>query len=544
MSRHVQMRRLTVTAAILVIAALVPASAQEAPEASPPPVIVPQEIEFAGTLPTTPVAWVGDEAIPASDLLRQVLEENLSLALQRLMLGRMAEMELEAAELTLDEDEIRDEMGSMIKMSAPQLTLDEFLAQNPGIGPQLAEQAATNRAWKKLYWKEHGIPEDQQHDQTANMIVQIFMRGKMGNYDQWVRGSKDPAPEGVKTPAGSRPLAVVKNKITGQVEAIGADEALAMLLGLVREGALSEAVSSIIQEKLVGSQLAAKNLEVTAQEVAEWVAAQEAKYPTPPMTWEMILQLKQTTRDREIQRFRRLRAYQKVHDDYVPTEEELDTFVAENKGYFKGETRVVSHILAKTADPITGTPLPEEEANSAKERITNLRGKALEGADFAWLAENFSDDPSAAQNKGRIGQKLKAWGGGFDPAFLTAVSKMNTVGEISEPVRSRFGWHLIKLEEHNLPPVTDPDWHSPQYKDWIEDEYLTRLMTQWLEDLERKATIRRADSSVLRELKDRTYYRKLSDTEGYKAGYETGYKAGYKAGLEAGANGGSEDGDG
>jgi hypothetical protein len=240
------------------------------------------------------------------------------------------------------------------------------------------------------------------------------------------------------------------------------------------------------------------------------------------MTWEMILRLKQTTRDREIQRFQRLRAYQKVHDDYVPTQEELDAFVAENKGYFKGETRVVSHILAKTADPLTGTPLGEEDETSAQERIGLLRRKTLEGADFAWLAEHYSDDPSAAQNKGRIGQKLKAWGGGFDPAFLTAVSTMETVGEISEPVRSRFGWHLIKLEEHNLPPATDPDWHSPQYKDWIEDEYLTRLTTRWIEDLEGAAQLRRADSSVLRDLKDRTYYERGGGEEHEGTGHPGG----------------------
>ena len=83
------------------------------------------------------------------------------------------------------------------------------------------------------------------------------------------------------------------------------------------------------------------------------------------------------------------------------------------------------------------------DKDEAKKRIESLAGKVAQGADFASLASSQSDDPGSKAQGGdlgwvRRGQMLEK----FEQA-LFALSK----GEVSAPVETEFGWHLIKLEE-------------------------------------------------------------------------------------------------
>lgn len=109
---------------------------------------------------------------------------------------------------------------------------------------------------------------------------------------------------------------------------------------------------------------------------------------------------------------------------------DYDKFVAE---FVPSDEIRASHILV--AD--------EAEANAIK---TQLDG----GADFAALAKEKSIDPGAAN-----GGDLGFFGKGMMVApFETAAFALTEVGQISAPVQSQFGWHIIKLEEkrQSAPP--------------------------------------------------------------------------------------------
>jgi peptidyl-prolyl cis-trans isomerase C len=71
------------------------------------------------------------------------------------------------------------------------------------------------------------------------------------------------------------------------------------------------------------------------------------------------------------------------------------------------------------------------------------REKLLAGADFATLAAEVSDDPTAKTNGGKLG-----WFGAnkMDPAFSKAAFALKNIGDLSEPVKSSFGWHIIRLD--------------------------------------------------------------------------------------------------
>ena len=98
-----------------------------------------------------------------------------------------------------------------------------------------------------------------------------------------------------------------------------------------------------------------------------------------------------------------------------------------------------SHIL------VEGKGRTPEEALA---KVTAIRARIVAGESFETLAEANSDDPTAKQNKGSLG----FFGPGrMDPAFETAAFALKKPGELSEPVGSRFGYHLIRLDDIKPP---------------------------------------------------------------------------------------------
>ena len=95
--------------------------------------------------------------------------------------------------------------------------------------------------------------------------------------------------------------------------------------------------------------------------------------------------------------------------------------------------RHVQHILISIKD--------DEAAATAKAK--QVYERARKGEDFAALAREFSDDTGSRENGGDLGWALRS---DFVPAFGDAVWSMKP-GEIREPVRSEFGWHVIRLVE-------------------------------------------------------------------------------------------------
>jgi peptidyl-prolyl cis-trans isomerase SurA len=98
----------------------------------------------------------------------------------------------------------------------------------------------------------------------------------------------------------------------------------------------------------------------------------------------------------------------------------------------------VAHILIMVDE--NATP---EDTLKAYNQILDLRKRASAGEDFGKLATDYSQDPSAKENKGDLGY-FSAFRMVY--AFETAAYK-TAKGTISNPVRTRFGYHLIKVED-------------------------------------------------------------------------------------------------
>lgn len=107
-----------------------------------------------------------------------------------------------------------------------------------------------------------------------------------------------------------------------------------------------------------------------------------------------------------------------------------------NKSQYQTAASVkASHILVDLKGRTSGEALA---------KVNALRARVLAGESFETLAEANSDDSSAKQNKGSLG----FFGPGLmDPAFEAAAVALKKPGELSEPVKSQFGYHLIRLDD-------------------------------------------------------------------------------------------------
>ena len=98
-----------------------------------------------------------------------------------------------------------------------------------------------------------------------------------------------------------------------------------------------------------------------------------------------------------------------------------------------------AHILKKFPENAT----PAEQENTYRQ-ILEIAEKIKDGEDFAKLAQQHSNDPGSARNGGM----LQPFGvNRMVPEFEKAAFALKNAGEISAPVKTQFGWHIIKLIE-------------------------------------------------------------------------------------------------
>ncbi|MEZ6197532.1 MAG: peptidylprolyl isomerase [Planctomycetota bacterium] len=454
--------------------------------------VVVQPLEYDKTLPSAPVATIDGVTLTQADLLKELLTANLQTISNTLLMTKMVDLELEREDMKVADSAVEAELADMLPRMAPGKTLDELLATGIYSRSYLERIARMNAGWKQLFWKAKNIPEESRADQANQLLMQLFVNEVKNRYQLALRG-QEPAP-----PAGSVAAlnTIVRGKRVSYV--VSTAEAIEFLVGLLRPATILQGQNTLVDNALVRRALEAAGASVSDTEVEAWVKAQHEKYP-PPFTWETILRIKGTTPDGERNRWRNVQAWKRSNGIQIGNDE-LETFRSENEDYFRSRHVKVSHILISTADPITGLPLPADQCKEAEERAATVARLAQEGVDFSKLAQRFSDDTSTATAGGNMQQPIKKWGGGYDPDFQKAAYAMKK-GEISSPVKSQFGYHVILCNEVSEPTRREINWNDARYAEWILEEYETKKMEAWLEGLRAKAKIELVGPEELFKLK-------------------------------------------
>lgn len=134
------------------------------------------------------------------------------------------------------------------------------------------------------------------------------------------------------------------------------------------------------------------------------------------------------------------------------------------------EQRHAAHILVEVND--------QQNDEQAKAKLEAAAERIQKGEDFAAVAKEVSQDPGSASNGGDLGF---AGPGVYDPEFEKSLYALKK-GEVSAPVRSVFGWHLIKLLDVQAPEV--PSFAS--LKDKLERDIKTQQVEQRFVDAAKK----------------------------------------------------------
>lgn len=147
-----------------------------------------------------------------------------------------------------------------------------------------------------------------------------------------------------------------------------------------------------------------------------------------------------------------------LKSDVTVSEEEIQTYYENNRNAYRtDEERRVSHILIESGD--------DEEA--ARQEAEALLAELNDGATFAELAESSSDDTFSAENGGDLDFITRDM---MEPAFDEAAFALEDVGDVSEVVKTDFGFHIIKLTDIKAEQVTSLEEVAGDIRDTLAKE--------------------------------------------------------------------------
>ena len=197
---------------------------------------------------------------------------------------------------------------------------------------------------------------------------------------------------------------------------------------------------------------------VTDEEVADHYEANKSSYKKPEHVDVSYLVLDRSS----------------LQENIEINEDELKTLYETEKAEYQGEEqRAASHILIKIDD--------DTNEADALARITTIQESLNKGEKFEELAKQFSEDEGSAQSGGDLGLSAR---GVYVADFETSLFSLNE-GEVSEPVKTEFGYHLIKLDRIQTNNVPSFD----EMRGMLE----TRLVKQRIDQLYAQLTEQLAD---------------------------------------------------
>ncbi len=245
----------------------------------------------------------------------------------------------------------------------------------------------------------------------------------------------------------------------------------------------NQILQDMITEKLVKA--ASKGFEVTDADVDAEIAKIKEQFPTPEAFDE---QLKATGQTEEKLRTlikdglgQRKWIESQVGDTEV-TEEEAKTFYEENAQEFEQPEMVrASHILIMVPEDADEATTKEKEA-AAKKAAEEVRA---DGADFTEIAKKLSEEPGAAESGGDLDFFTKDQ---MVPEFADAAFGME-IGDISDPVKSQFGYHVIKVTDKKEAGKMPFEEVKPQLEAFLKGQKDQKGVNEVLEKL-------RADAKV------------------------------------------------
>lgn len=168
-----------------------------------------------------------------------------------------------------------------------------------------------------------------------------------------------------------------------------------------------------------------------------------------------------------------------------------EEYKVNKQNYMTDEKVKASHILIKIDEG--------RNEDAAKSLAQEIRDRALKGEDFAKLAREYSDDPSAIRNSGSLGFFKR---GQMAKPFEDVAFAMQKPGEISEVVRTPFGFHIIEYQARKAPEQIPYEVAKEKIKEKLQTQMGNKLWQDKLIAIRSSKDIK-VDEKSLRELQQK-----------------------------------------
>ena len=162
-------------------------------------------------------------------------------------------------------------------------------------------------------------------------------------------------------------------------------------------------------------------------------------------------------------------------------EKDLRRYYKNNKNKFKVPERVrARHILIKV-----NRTAPEEELKKARKKAREIQRRVQAGGDFAILAAELSDDPGSKRKGGDLGFVAR---GRMAPEFEKVAFSLKP-GKVSDIVQTKFGFHVIRVEEKKKSSVRPYKTVKEQVRIKVSIDLKKKAVEEYIEEITKDADV-------------------------------------------------------
>ncbi|MGC8738073.1 MAG: peptidylprolyl isomerase [Candidatus Hydrogenedens sp.] len=252
------------------------------------------------------------------------------------------------------------------------------------------------------------------------------------------------------------------------------------------EKALQKALDRYIERLLLYRKAVNEGLQVDEKEIDERVNKIKKRYGSPEEfnrllaeSGEVMSEFRERIKQQLIALSYALKKRKEFEKEITISEPDIAKYYNEHIEEFQNPQRI------KVRRIFLSAPREGEERTKVKEYILEIFDRLKQGADFGSIAENESQGPEADKS-GLIGWVSR---GDLVPELEQEIEKMS-VGEISQPIETEWGFHILKVEEKEDSGKLSYEQARIIIEPKLKEQYINDRYQKWLNEIKKGANIR------------------------------------------------------